>query len=221
MSGYPIFPSMIAADFTRLGEQVDAAVAAGAAGLHFDVMDGQFVPNLTFGPLVPAAVRSRTTLPFYTHLMIYTPEAMIRPLVDAGATRLYLHPESTPHIHRALSLARDAGVEVGVAINPGTPLVVLEPLLAMVDGVLIMSVNPGFGGQDFIPAAIERVLRVREMIDRRGLSVSIECDGGVALDTIGLLARAGMTGAVAGTAVFGNGGDVAANLRALRKAAER
>lgn len=221
MSGYPIFPSMIAADFTRLGEQVDAAVAAGAAGLHFDIMDGQFVPNLTFGPLVLDALRPRTTLPFYTHLMIYTPEAMIRPLVDAGATRLYLHPESTPHIHRALSQVRDAGVEVGVAINPGTPLVMLEPLLAMVDGVMIMSVNPGFGGQAFIPSAVERVAQVRAMVERLGVSVSITCDGGVALDTIGPLARAGMTGAVAGTSVFGNGGDVAANVRALQEAAER
>ncbi|MHB9134033.1 MAG: ribulose-phosphate 3-epimerase [Armatimonadota bacterium] len=215
---FPIYPSMISTDLTRLGEQVAELEAAGAAGLHFDVMDGQFVPNLTFGALLVAAVRSVTSLPIYAHLMVYTPEALIAPLAKAGATRLYLHPESTVHIHRALMQVRDAGMEVGVAINPGSPLVLSEPLLEMVDGVLVMSVNPGFGGQEFIPAAIQRVVQLRAMMEQLQVSPSVECDGGVDLETIGPLAKAGMTGAVVGTALFREG-DIAGTLHRLQAAA--
>lgn len=215
---FPIYPSLLAFDFSHLRDQVATVEAAGAAGLHFDLMDGQFVPNLSFGPLVPAALRSLTGLPFWAHLMVYTPEALIGPLAEAGATRLYLHPESTPHIHRALSQVRQAGMEAGVAINPGTPITMLEPILDLVQGVLVMSVNPGFGGQAFIPNTYERLRQLRALMDRLGVSPSIECDGGVDLTTIGPLAQAGMTGAVVGTALF-RAGDPAQTLRQLQKAA--
>ncbi|MHB0937847.1 MAG: ribulose-phosphate 3-epimerase [Armatimonadota bacterium] len=212
---FPIYPSILAFDFARLAEQVAAVEAAGAAGLHFDVMDGHYVPNISFGPMVLQALRPHTKLPFFAHLMIYTPELYIEPTVKAGADRIYLHPEATPHIHRALGMVREAGVEVGVAINPGTPLNVLEPILGMVDGVLIMSVNPGFGGQAFIPAAIGRVAELRRLMLKLDVSPSIEVDGGVDYTTIGPLAAAGMTGAVVGTALF-NEGDPAGTLRRMQ-----
>ncbi|MHB9107381.1 MAG: ribulose-phosphate 3-epimerase [Armatimonadota bacterium] len=212
---FPIYPSILAFDFARLAEQVAAVEAAGAAGLHFDVMDGHYVPNISFGPMVLHALRPHTKLPFFAHLMIYTPELYIEPTVKAGADRIYLHPEATPHIHRALGMVREAGVEAGVAINPGTPLNVLEPILGMVDGVLIMSVNPGFGGQAFIPAAIGRVAELRRLMLKLDVSPSIEVDGGVDYTTIGPLAAAGMTGAVVGTALF-NEGDPAGTLRRMQ-----
>ncbi|HEX2950626.1 MAG TPA: ribulose-phosphate 3-epimerase [Armatimonadota bacterium] len=211
---YPIFPSLLAFDFANLATQVAEVEAAGAAGLHFDLMDGQFVPNLTFGPMVLQALRPHTSLPLWAHLMVYTPEALIETLAKAGASRLYLHPESTPHIHRALGQVRKAGMEVGVAINPGTPINVLEPLLDMVDGVLIMSVNPGFGGQAFLPSAIGRVKQVVELSKSLGVSPTIECDGGVDAKTIVPLAEAGMTGAVVGSALFKNG-NVATTLQLI------
>jgi len=215
LSTFPIYPSLLAFDFTRLTEQVAAVEVAGAAGLHFDVMDGHFVPNISFGPMVLGCLRPRTRLPFYAHLMIYTPERYIEATVKAGADRVYLHPESTPHIHRALGMVREAGAEVGVAINPGTPLEVLVPILGMVDGVLIMSVNPGFGGQAFIPAAIGRVAELRRMMLKLDISPDIEVDGGVDYSNIGALAAVGMTGAVVGTALF-NSGDPAGTLQRLR-----
>ena len=218
MNDFPIFPSLLAFDFAQLGEQVAVVEAAGATGLHFDLMDGQFVPNLTFGPLVVKALRPLTALPFWVHLMVYTPEALIIPLAEAGATRLFVHPESTPHIHRVLSQVRDAGLETGIAINPGTPISALEPVLELADGVLVMSVNPGFGGQAFIPSSIGRVAQVRALAERLGLSPSIECDGGVDLNTIRPLADVGMTGAVVGTALFRDG-DPAGTLRRLQATA--
>lgn len=215
---YPIHPSLLAFDFACLREQIVQLEAAGAAGFHFDLMDGQFVPNLTFGPMLLAALRPHTRLPLWAHLMVHTPEALIESLHAAGADRVYLHPESTPHIHRALGQVRQAGMEVGVAINPGTPLGMLEPILELVDGVLIMSVNPGFGGQSFIPSAIDRVCELCRMLARLGVSASVECDGGVDLATIGPLVAAGMSGAVVGSALFRNG-DQANALRALQEAA--
>jgi ribulose-phosphate 3-epimerase len=214
-NAYPIYPSILAFDFARLGEQVAAVEAAGAAGLHFDVMDGHFVPNISFGPLVLQALRPRTKLPFYAHLMIYAPELYIEQTVKAGAARVFVHPEATPHIHRALGMIREAGAEAGVAINPGTPIDILEPLLGMVDGVLIMSVNPGFGGQAFIPSAVGRVAELRALMRKLDVSPAVEVDGGVDYSNIGQLATAGMTGAVVGTALF-NGGDLAATLRRLQ-----
>lgn len=202
---YPIFPSLLAFDFARLAEQIALFDGAGAAGFHFDLMDGQFVPNLTFGPMLLKALRPLTTLPFWAHLMVYTPESYIDQLAQAGATRVYLHPESTPHIHRVLSQVRLAGMEVGVVINPGTPVLMLEPLLEMVDGVLLMSVNPGFGGQPFIPATLGRLRQLRELMTRLGVSPSVECDGGVDAGTLPALIDAGMTGAVVGSALFAEG----------------
>lgn len=202
---FPIYPSLLAFDFHCLGTQVAAVEAAGAAGLHFDIMDGQFVPNLTFGPLMIQALRGASSVPFWAHLMVYTPEALIDELAEAGANRVYIHPESTPHIHRVLGMVRDAGMEVGVAINPGTPIIMLEPVLELVDGVLVMSVNPGFGGQAFLPPTFDRLAQLRALMDRLGVSPSVECDGGVDLETIEPLAKAGMTGAVVGTGLFRNG----------------
>ena len=216
---FPIYPSLLACDFFCLRDQIAALEAAGAAGWHFDVMDGQFVPNLTFGPVVMQALRPHTRLPFTAHLMVYTPEALIDPLVDAGATRLYIHPESTPHIHRALGHVRDAGAEPALAINPGTPLVMLEPVLELVEAILVMTVNPGFGGQAFIPTSLGRVAALRDLLEQHGLHPAIECDGGVDMATIGPLVRAGMTGAVIGSALF-KSGDAAENLRLLRQATE-
>lgn len=213
-----IYPSLLSFDFSCLRAQIVALTAAGAAGFHFDVMDGQFVPNLTFGALVPRALRPHTPLPFAAHLMVYTPEALIDPLVKAGVSCLYLHPESTPHIHRALGRVRDAGAVPGIAINPGTPLVMLEPVLELVEAILVMTVNPGFGGQAFIPTSLGRVAELRALLERRGLHPAIECDGGVDSETIGPLRRAGMTGAVIGSALFAQG-DPAENLRRFQQAA--
>jgi len=206
---------VLAFDFARLAEQVAAVEAAGAAGLHFDLMDYQFVPNLTFGPMVLQALRPHTALPFAAHLMVYHPEAQIEALARAGANRLYLHPESTPHIHRVLGQVRDAGLEAGVSINPGTPISILEPILGLVDGVLLMSVNPGFGGQSFIPASIGRVAEVCRLMAQLDVSPSLAVDGGVGYDTIGPLAAAGMTAAVVGTALF-HEHDPAGTLRRLQ-----
>jgi len=217
LSPFPIYPSLLAFNIVCLGESLASVVKAGAAGLHFDIMDGQFVPNLTFGPMILQELRPLTELPFHAHLMVYTPEALIQPMVEAGATRLYLHPESTPHIHRALTQVRDAGLEAGVAINPGTPMMMLEPLLELVDGILVMSVDPGFGGQAFLPITYQRLAELRDMLARHGVSPSVECDGGVDLTTIAPLARMGMTGAVVGTGLFHNG-DPCASLRQLQQA---
>lgn len=173
MTGYPIYPSLLAFDLARLTEQVAAVEAAGAAGLHLDVMDGQFVPNLTFGPLLVEAIRPHTHLPIWAHLMTYTPEALIAPLTAAGATRIYAHPEATPHIHRVLGAIRAAGVEAGVAINPGTPVSLLEPLLDLTDGILLMSVNPGFGGQRFIPSTYARLRQLTALLATTGHTPTI------------------------------------------------
>ncbi len=217
---YPIFPSILAFDFARLAEQVAAVETAGAAGLHFDIMDNHFVPNLTFGPLVVAAVRPHTALPIWAHLMVYHPETLIEPLAKAGAQRLYLHPESSPHINRLLTQVREAGMEVGVSINPGTPMVTLEPILDMVDGVLVMSVNPGFGGQEFLPVTYRRLRELQALLQKFGFKPSVECDGGVDGETIGPLAASGMTGAVIGTALFRDG-DPGTTLRRFAELADR
>ena len=218
--GFPINPSLLAFDFACLRDQIAAVEAAGAAALHFDVMDGHFVPNLTFGPLMLEAVRPLTRLPFHAHLMVYHPETYIAPLAAAGAARLYIQPEATPHIHRVLGEVRAAGLEPAVAINPGTPLVMLEPILDLVEAILVMSVNPGFGGQPFLPSAIGRVAELSARLERLRLRPAIECDGGVDAETIVPLARAGMTGAVIGTALFRDG-DPAGTLRRIQQAAAR
>lgn len=217
MKPFPIYPSLLAFNFSCLGEALTSVIEAGAAGLHFDIMDGQFVPNLTFGPMVVQALRPLTDLPLHAHLMVYTPEALIQPLAEAGATRLYLHPESTPHIHRALCRVREAGLEAAVAINPGTPIIMLEPLLELVDSILVMSVDPGFGGQPFLPITYQRLAELRELLAHHDVTPSVHCDGGVDVTTIGPLARMGMTGAVVGTGLF-HDGDPGESLRRLQQA---
>lgn len=199
---FPVFPSLLAFDFTCLAGQIAELDHAGAAGFHFDVMDGQFVPNLTFGALVVRTLRPYTPLPFRVHLMVYTPEMLIEEFAAAGANRLYIHPESTPHIHRVLSQVRQAGLEVGVAINPGTPLNVIEPVIDLLDGVLLMTVNPGFGGQPFLENSYRRIAKLRTMLDEAQSPATIECDGGIDAKNIVRLAQAGMSSAVIGNALF-------------------
>lgn len=218
MLPYPIHPSILAFDFSKTGEQMRVFDAAGAAAYHFDVMDDHFVPNLSFGPVVVRALRPVTALPFHAHLMVEHPDAYVPRLADAGVNRLYAHPESTPHINRTLGYIRDAGLEVGVAINPGTPIEMLEPLLEMVDGVLVMSVNPGFGGQAFLPNTYRRLAQLRALMARLGVSPAVAVDGGIDAGNIAPLARAGMTEAVIGTALFA-GGNPAETLRAIAESA--
>lgn len=204
MQKYPIYPSLLAFDFARLGEITAQVENGGAAGLHFDVMDNHFVPNLTFGAMVAAALRKYTEMPIHAHLMTYHPETLIDPFHDAGVNLIFVHPESTPHIHRLLGQIKSLGIQAGIAINPGTPVSVIEPVADMVDAVLIMSVNPGFGGQSFIPSTYNRLRELRQMMDKLGLNPMVQCDGGVNAETIKPLSEAGMTAAVTGTALFVN-----------------
>jgi ribulose-phosphate 3-epimerase len=218
-----IAPSILSADILRLGEQVLAALEAGARRIHVDVMDGQFVPNLSMGPQVVRAVRplaDRFAATVHVHLMITDPDRYLVEFARAGAHGMSVHVEACPHLHRTVQSIRDLGARPGVALNPATPLMMLEDILPEVDLVLVMSVEPGFGGQEFIPSSLERITRLREMLLRRGLGrVRIAVDGGVHLQTIAAIARAGAAIAVAGSAVFGEGGSVAHNLEALRQAA--
>jgi len=217
-----IAPSILSADFARLGEGVAAAEAAGAEWIHVDCMDGHFVPNLTIGPPVVKALRRVTELPLDVHLMIERPDALLEAFADAGADILTVHQEATVHLHRTLQRIRDLGMKAGVSINPGTPVAALDEVLPYVDLVLIMSVNPGFGGQRFIPTSTGKVAAVRQALDARGIGgVELEVDGGIAPDTAPEVVAAGATVVVAGAAVFGGSGDVAANLAALRAAVGR
>jgi ribulose-phosphate 3-epimerase len=198
-----VAPSILSADFGRLGDEVRAIEQAGADFVHVDVMDGRFVPNLTIGPLVVEAVKRATTLPLDVHLMIVEPEKYIGDFAKAGASIITVHQETCPHLHRTLQQIRAAGAKPSVVLNPSTPLVTLEEVLGEVDQVLLMSVNPGFGGQSFIEATVDKVRRLRAMLDARGLSkVDIEVDGGINPDTARRVVAAGATVLVAGNAVF-------------------
>ena len=213
-----IAPSILSADFARLGEEVRAVARAGADYIHVDVMDGHFVPNLTIGPLVVEAVRKVTDLPLDVHLMIETPDRYIADFASAGADLITVHQEAVPHLHRTVQLIKRLGKRAGVSINPATPVSTLDVILDELDLVLVMTVNPGFGGQGFIASGLAKIAALRREIDRRGLTVELEVDGGVKIDNIGRIAAAGADVFVAGSAVFGSA-DYAATIGELRRRA--
>ncbi|MCB2097325.1 MAG: ribulose-phosphate 3-epimerase [Parvularculaceae bacterium] len=217
MPSVRIAPSILSADFARLGEEIAAVAAAGADFIHVDVMDGHFVPNLTIGPLVVSAIRKATTLPFDVHLMISPVDLYIDDFARAGADILTVHPEAGPHLHRTLQSIRAAGMKPGVALNPATPAAVVEPVIGDVDLILVMSVNPGFGGQSFIRSQLKKIETIRKLIDASGREIMLEVDGGVNEQTAKDVIAAGADVLVAGSAVFrGDAKAYAANIAALR-----
>jgi ribulose-phosphate 3-epimerase len=220
-----IAPSILAADFARLGEQVRAALEAGARIIHVDVMDGRFVPNISMGPQVVKALRPLADefgARVETHLMIVEPERYLGDFATAGTDMLIVHVETCPHLNRTVQQIRELGVRPAVTLNPATPLGLLEEILSDVEQVLVMTVNPGFGGQEFIPSSLDKIARLRDTLARRGLAhVAIEVDGGIHAGTIADVARAGATIAVAGSAVFSQKATVAENMRALTAALGR
>ncbi|MEN5059286.1 ribulose-phosphate 3-epimerase [Luteimonas sp. TWI1416] len=199
-----IAPSILSANFARLGEEVDAVLTAGADWVHFDVMDNHYVPNLTIGPLVCEALRKHgVTAPIDVHLMVEPVDRIVPDFARAGATLISFHPEASRHVHRTIQLIRAEGCQAGLVLNPATPVEVLDYVLEDLDMVLLMSVNPGFGGQAFIPSTLEKLRRVRERIDATGKAIRLEIDGGVKPDNIGQIAAAGADTFVAGSAIFG------------------
>ena len=213
-----IAPSILSADFTRLGAELAAVEEAGADWIHIDVMDGRFVPNITLGPFIVEAVKRSTDLPLDVHLMIEAPERYVEAFVRAGATTVGVQVEACRHLHRTVGQIHDAGARACVVLTPATPAAAVEPVLGDVDQVLVMTVNPGFGGQKFIESTLPKLETLRGWIDERGLDVALEVDGGVAIETIGRAAAAGADVFVAGTAVFG-APDYAEAIAALRRAA--
>ncbi len=215
-----IAPSILAANAARLGESVAAATDGGADYIHIDIMDGHFVPNLTFGPHIVAALRPYSKLPFDVHLMIESPEHFVERFIKAGANLVTVHVEACNHLHRVIQQIRDLGARPGVAINPHTPLVMLEEILPYVVQVNMMTVNPGFGGQDFIESMLPKIERLRKMAYERGLDLDIEVDGGVDEHTAPLCVEAGANVLIAGTSVFAKDGSVRGNIEKLRASVE-
>jgi ribulose-phosphate 3-epimerase len=215
-----IAPSILSADFTRLKEEIQAVETAGADWIHADVMDGHFVPNLTFGPMVVEAVRKATALPIDVHLMIHEPDRYIADFAKAGATYISVHAETCVHLNRTVQLIRDCGVRPGVVLNPATPVETLQWILEYLDFVLVMSVNPGFGGQRFIPNSIDKISHLKKMITEKRLQTLIQVDGGVSPQTIADIAAAGADVFVAGSAIF-NSPDYRRTILAMRQLANR
>lgn len=217
MKEFLIAPSILSANFARLGEEVDAVLEAGADVVHFDVMDNHYVPNLTIGPMVCKALRDHgVTAPIDVHLMVQPVDQMIQSFAAAGASIISFHPEASQHVDRSLQLIRDSGCKAGLVLNPATGTDCLEYVLDKVDLVLVMSVNPGFGGQKFIPSALKKLARVRRMIDDSGYDIRLEVDGGVTVDNIAEIARAGADMFVAGSAIF-NSASYTDTIAAMRK----
>ena len=214
-----IAPSILSADFARLGEEIKAIEAGGADYVHIDVMDGQFVPNITIGPLIVEAARRVTTLPLDVHLMIVDPDRYIPDFAKAGSDIIVVHAETTNHLHRTVQLIKSLGKRAGVSLNPATPLNALDYVLEDLDLVLLMTVNPGFGGQSFIEACIPKIQALRGIMDRRGVEAELEVDGGVKTDNIARIAHAGADVFVAGSAVF-NSPDYAATIAELKRRAK-
>uniref|UniRef100_A0A7V5CSP5 Ribulose-phosphate 3-epimerase n=1 Tax=Acidobacterium capsulatum TaxID=33075 RepID=A0A7V5CSP5_9BACT len=200
-----LLPSILASDFARLADEVHAAEAGGGTVIHIDVMDGHFVPNLTLGPPLVKSLRKHTKLPFDVHMMVERPDDFVAAFAEAGANWMSVHYEACPHLHRSLSLIREHGMEPGVVINPATPVEAILPVLPMVHHVLVMSVNPGFGGQKFIPFSLDKIRQLKELRQELGLTFRIEVDGGVDAETIASVVTAGADLLVAGSAVFGGG----------------
>jgi ribulose-phosphate 3-epimerase len=213
---FKIASSILSADFARLGDQVKEADAAGADYIHIDVMDGQFVPNITIGPLVIAAIRPYTRLPFDVHLMIESPEKYIAEFANAGADIITVHQEICPHLHRIVELIKGFNKKAGVALNPATPLGTLEEILPYLDLVLAMTVNPGFGGQSFIETMLEKIAALRKIIDARGLNIELEVDGGIHAETAPRVVAAGARVLVAGAAIFNKRESVSQSIDRLR-----